>query len=287
MKKIISLLLALSMSMTAFVACGNDEEKSGEDTPAVKVVEIALTEEEYAFGVAKDDPELLAAVNDFIAEIKEDGTFDEILDKYFGDGTPEAVVPVAEDSSKDQLVVVTNAEFAPFEYMEGDKYYGVDMEIAAALAESLGKELVIKNVDFESVCSNIDAGYGDIAMAGLTVNEERTAFVTFSDSYYGASQYVVVKGDDKAFDDCKTADEVITILNKMKESDYIGVQTGTTGQLFVDGDADWGFDGLTPASKGYGSGALAVQDMLNGGVKYVIIDAAPAICIAEAINKVN
>ncbi len=287
MKKILSLMLAGVLTMSSFIACGKDDEKAGSDTPAVKVIEIALTEEEYAFGVAKDDPELLASVNDFIAEIKDNGTFDEILNKYFGDGTPEAVVPVAEDSSKDQLVVVTNAEFAPFEYMEGDKYYGVDMEIAAALAKDLGKELVIKNVDFESVCSNIDAGYGDIAMAGLTVNEERTEFVTFSESYYGASQYLIVKGDETAFDGCKTADDVVKILNSMKESDEIGVQTGTTGQLFVDGDEDFGFDGLTPSSKGYGSGALAVQDMLNGGVKYVIIDAAPAIRIAESINKVN
>lgn len=287
MKKILSLMLAGILTISSFAACGKDEEKAGSDTPAVKVIEIELTEEEYAFGVKKDDPELLASVNEFIAEIKENGTFDEILNKYFGDGTPEAVVPVEEDSSKDQLVVVTNAEFAPFEYMEGDKYYGVDMEIAAALAESLGKELVIKNVDFESVCSNIDAGYGDIAMAGLTVNEERTEFVTFSESYYGASQYLIVKGDETTFDDCKTGDDVVKILNGMKDSDTIGVQTGTTGQLFVDGDEDFGFDGLTPSSKGYGSGALAVQDMLNGGVKYVIIDAAPAMRIAESINKVN
>lgn len=287
MKKLMSLICAFALTVTAFAACGKEDEKSDDGTPAVKVVDIALTEEEYAFGVAKDDPELLSAVNDFIAEIKSNGTFEQILENHFGDGTPVAVTSAAEDSSKDQLVVVTNAEFKPFEYMEGDKYYGVDMEIAAALAEKLGKELVIKNVEFESVCSNIDAGYGDIAMAGLTINEQRTAFVTFSDSYYGASQCVVVKGSETAFDDCKTADDVVAVLNQLKESDYIGAQTGTTGELFIDGDEDWDFEGLNATSKGYGSGALAVQDMLNGGVKYVIIDAAPANCIAQAMNKVN
>ena len=154
----------------------------------VKVIDIPLTEEEYAFGVDKDQPELLEQANAFIAKIKEDGTFDEICNKYFGDGEPTAVTSATLDESKDQLVVATNAGFEPFEYTKGDSYYGIDMEIAALLAKELGKELVISNMDFDAVCLSVGQHKCDIAMAGLTVKEDRMEYVNFTDTYYNAAQ---------------------------------------------------------------------------------------------------
>src|SRR5690606_5048800 len=142
-----------------------------------------------------------------------DGTFDEILEKYFGDGTPEQVISAELDPTKDQLVVATNAGFEPFEYMEGDKYLGIDMEIAALLAEHLGKELVISNMDVDAVCLSVGQGKADIAMAGLTIKEDRKEYVMFSDKYYDAAQMLIVKESDNTFDDCKTAEDVEKILN--------------------------------------------------------------------------
>ena len=110
----------------------------GKAPTTAKVIEIELTNEEYAFGVDKQQPELLETVNKFIAEIKADGTFDEICNNYFGDGTPVAVTSATFDPNKEQLVVATNAAFEPFEFMEGENYYGIDLEIAAKLAEYLG-----------------------------------------------------------------------------------------------------------------------------------------------------
>ena len=120
-----------------------------------KVIDIDLTNEEYAFGVDKTQPELLEKTNAFIEKIKGDGTLDKICDKYFGSGEPEAVESAKLDSSKDQLVVATNAAFEPFEYTKGDSYYGIDMEIAKLLADELGKELVIENMDFDAVCLSV------------------------------------------------------------------------------------------------------------------------------------
>lgn len=251
---------------------------------SVKVIDIALTDELYAFGVAKDDAELLAATNELIKDIKTNGTFEKILNNYFGDGTPTGIVSATEDSSKDQLVVSTNAAFAPFEYLEGDKYYGVDMEIMKLLADKLNKELVIKNVDFEAVCANVDNGYADIAAAGLTINEKRTQFVTFSDSYYTASQMLIVDSNDTTFDNCKTTDEVLSIIKGFSSDVKIGVQTGTTGQYFVEGDEDWGFEGFNATCVGYSNGAMAVQDLINGNIKYVMIDEAPAKSITASFN---
>ena len=281
MKKILALSMALLMIVACFAGCGNKAT-----TAKVKIIDINLTEEDYAFGVDKNQPELLAKVNEFVAKIKKDGTFDAICDKYFGDGEPTAVVSAKEDASKEQLVVATNAQFAPFEYKEGDSYYGIDMEIAKLLADYLGQELVIKDMEFDAVCLTVGQHKCDIAMAGLTVNTEREEYVTFSTAYYKANQKLIVKGDDTTFDACKTTDDVVAILKSFDKSTKIGYQNGTTGGLYVEGDADWGFDGYNVEGKGYGSGSLAVQDLINGNIKYVIIDSDPAKFIVDAINEV-
>ncbi len=283
MKKLLTLALVAIMLIGCLAGCGSSAK--------VKVIEIDLTSEEYAFGVDKTQPELLTEVNDFIKKIKEDGRFDEILNKYFGDGTPTPVTSAALDESKDQLVVATNAAFEPFEYMDGENYLGIDMEIAALLAEELGLELVISNMDFDSVCLSVGQQKCDIAMAGLTVNEARKEYVTFSDSYYNAAQRLVVMADDTTFDACTDAASVEAILNTYTLEDEtvtkIGVQNGTTGQFYVQGDADWGFAGFGVECVGYKNGSLAVQDMINGNIKYVIIDSAPAKCITDAFNELG
>lgn len=280
--KVLSVVLAVAMIATLFAACSGSSNQ-------VKVIDIKLTDEEYAFGVDKDQPELLEQVNAFIAQIKEDGTLDQILDKFFSGGEPTAVESAELDTTKDQLVVATNAQFEPFEYTEGGNvYYGIDMEIAKLLADSLGKELVIQNMNFDAVCLSVGQHQSDIAMAGLTVTESREAYVTFSDSYYGASQKLVTMADDTTFDNCKTAEDVEAILNQLSSTDIIGCQSGTTAQYYIQGDLDdpegFGFAGLPATAKGYDNGSLAVQDMMNGNIKYVIIDEAPAEAIAKAMN---
>ena len=280
MKKFISLFLVVLMAASLLVSCGSGE-------PVVKVIEVDLTEEEYAFGVDKTQPELLEQVNAFLAENKANGKFDEICNNYFGDGTPVPVTSGAEDASKDQLVVATNAAFEPFEFMEGDKYLGIDMEIAAALAEYLGKELVISNMEFDAVCLSVGQQKCDIAMAGLTVKPDREEYVTFSDSYYNAAQKLIVPADSTEFDACTDAAAVEAILNAKDASTIIGVQNGTTGQFYVKGDEGWGFAGYPVTCTGYKNGSMAVQDLVNGNIQYVIIDSAPAAAITESINEMN
>ena len=283
MKKFLAIALA-AVLLFALAACGGN---GGEKADVVKVIDINLTEEEYAFGVDKAQPELLEATNKFIAEIMADGTFDAICNNYFGDGEPVAVKSAVEDPTKDQLIVATNAAFAPFEYMEGDSYYGIDMEIAALLAEELGKELVVQNMKFESVCLSVGQHKCDIAMAGLTVNESRKEVVNFSKSYYNAYQKLIVKADDTTFDACTDAASVDAILNATEGAVTVGYQNGTTADFYVNGDADWGFDGLNVKAQGYDNGALAVQDLINGNLNYVIIDADPAVRIVENFNAIG
>lgn len=288
LKTTVAALLAVIMAV-AVTACGTtDDTASGGDASAkatAKVIDINLTDEDYAFGVDKNQPELLEQINAFIKEIKDSGKFEEICNKYFGDGTPTPVKSAALDSGKDQLVVATNAAFEPFEYKDGENYLGIDMEIAALLAEKLNKELVIQNMDFDAVCLSVGQQKCDVAMAGLTVREDRKEHVAFSDPYYKASQKLIVKSTDTAFDKCTTKEDVEAILNTFDSSVKIGVQNGTTAQKYLKGDEEWEFPGFKVNCTGYKNGSLAVQDMLNGNIQYVVIDSAPAQFITESINK--
>lgn len=292
-KKISAVVLAALMIVVAvFAGCsskgGNDKKADEPATSAakVKVVDIELSSEEYAFGVDKKQPELKEKCNELLKEMKSSGELEEISNHFFGDGKPVAVTSAKQDNSKDQLVVATNAEFAPFEYKEGDKFYGIDMEIAKLLADKLGKELVIVDMAFDAVLLSVQQQKADIGMAGLTVTEERAKQVDFSDPYYNAAQKIICKADDKTFDNCKTKEDVDKILQGFDKSVLIGGQNGTTGQYYVEGSSDFGFKKLNATWKGYANGSLAVQDLINGGINYVIIDAAPATAITNAINAV-
>lgn len=292
-KKISAVVLAVLMIVVAvFAGCsskgGNDKKADEPATSAakVKVVDIELSSEEYAFGVDKKQPELKEKCNELLKEMKSSGELEEISNHFFGDGEPVAVTSAKQDDSKDQLVVATNAEFAPFEYKEGDKFYGIDMEIAKLLADKLGKELVIVDMAFDAVLLSVQQQKADIGMAGLTITEERAKQVDFSDPYYNAAQKIICKADDKTFDNCKTKEDVDKILQGFDKSVLIGGQNGTTGQYYVEGSSDFGFTKLNATWKGYANGSLAVQDLINGGINYVIIDAAPATAITNAINAV-
>lgn len=310
MKKIVGLMLVVLMVCMplALASCGtpqDGDDKGGDDKDVVKVIDIALTDEEYGFAVQKGDSELLASLNSFLEEIKGNGKFNEIVNKYFGDGTPTAVTSASEmKTDGSQLIVATNAAFEPFEYKKGKNYYGLDMEIMSLFAQKLGKELYINDMSFDAVCLSVSAAGGsytdedgkevtvsggvcDIAAAGLTVSETRQQILDFSNSYYKASQMLIVAADDTTFDNCKTAADVEAILKGFDKTIKIGVQTATTGQKYCEGDAEWGFDGLKATTIGYDTGALAVQNILNGNVKFVMIDEGPAKAISAKVNDAN
>ena len=278
MKKLLAIVLSLAM-LLCFAGCGEDNSSK------VKVIDLPLSSEEYAFAVAQDNTEFLGKVNDFLKKIKEDGTFDKICNNYFGDGTPLLIDSATLDESKEQLVVATSTGFEPFEMVDvNGKYSGVDLEIAYYLAKELNLELVIKDMDFESVVNDVQSGKSDIAMAGLTVTEKRQKVVTFSDTYYNASQVVITMADDTTFDNCKTGEEVAAILGKLDASNKIGCQTGTTGEFYIKGDEGLGFNGLNAEASSYKYVALAITAMQQGQVKYVIADNGPAKAITAKFN---
>lgn len=296
MKKTIAILLSLVFVIAAFAACGGNTEETtaaGDETTAaattdlLKVIDIALTSEEYGFAVKKGNAELLGQLNTFLNKVKNDGTYEAIMNKYFGDGTPEGVViaDTAVGAKENQIVIATNAAFPPFEYVEGDKYYGVEIELMALFAKEIGKNLAVNDMEFDSVCTAVAEGTCDIGASGLTITETRKEILDFTDAYYNASQKLIVAADDTSFDACTTVEDVEAVLKGFAEGTKIGYQTGTTGAYYIDGDADWGFDGYANIEGvGYTSGAFAVQDILNDNIACVIIDEAPANSLVAGVN---
>lgn len=284
MKKILCLLVAI-VTLALAVSCGGASSK-------VKIIDVKLTDENYAYVVKKGNTELTSDFNTFLAEIKGNGKFDEIVAKYFEDkGTKNGidfVTTVETTNDADTFVVATNCPFEPFEYIGTDgKMYGIDIEIAQLYAQEKNLKLVVKNIDFDAIFTNVDSGYADMGMAGITISEERLALYDFTDTYYAASQKLVVLESNTLFDECKTVEEVEALL-KTLENQKIGFQNGTTGSLYVVGDADWGFDGFANVEgKGYKTAQLAIQDIVNGQIYGVVVDEAPAFAMVNAINAAN
>lgn len=283
MKKLFTLMLtALFLCTTAigFTACSQNDSQD-----KVKVISVALTEEKYAFALKGDNTALQADFNAYLAEIKENGTFDAIMSKYFeGKGQKQGYSYVGDGTNTNEsgttgegkFVVATNTPFDPFEYIENGQIYGVDMEIAAGYAQKKGLELVIKNIDFDAILPALDAGYADIGMAGMSVTPDRSAYL-FTTEYYNASLNIIVSADNTDFDSFTTAEQIESFLSTLSGK-KIGYQTGTTAVEYVAG-----FSNIE--GKGYDTAAIATYDVINGNIYAVIVDNAPAAAIAKSYNK--
>ena len=171
----------------------------------------------------------------------------------------ESTAAESKETAGGKLVMATNAEFPPYEYYDGDKIVGIDVDIAQAIADELGMTLEIEDVAFDSIIPEIVSGKADMALAGMTVTEDRKASVDFSDTYATASQMIIVKEDSKIAgpDDLKGV--------------TVGVQLGTTGDIYV---SDLEADGTTVER--YNKGFEAVQALSQGKIDAVVIDGEPA-----------
>lgn len=168
-----------------FVAANPDE---------LTTLDTAFAEESYAIAVSKDNPDLTEALNGAIAELKEDGTLDAILDKYIAkvEGAEGYVSPEGTEYPNGTLVMATNATFDPYEYIENGEIVGIDAEFAKALCDKLGYDLHIEDMEFDSIIAAVNSGKADFGMAGMTVTPERQEQIDFTDTYCTAAQSIIV-----------------------------------------------------------------------------------------------
>ena len=162
-----------------------------------------------------------------------------------------------------KLIMATNATFPPYEYYDGDAVVGIDAEIAQKIAEKLGLELVISDMEFNSIITSVNQGKADMGMAGMTVTEDRLKNVNFTDTYAKGVQVVIVQENS----DIKTLDDLA--------GKKIGVQLNTTGDIYA--TDEFGKDNVQQFNKATDT-VLALK---QGKVDAVIIDKAPAEVFVE------
>lgn len=181
-------------------------------------------------------------------------------------------------SSSKKLTMATNAEFPPFEYLEGEEVVGADADIAKAIADKLGMELEITNIDFDAALTGAATGKYDVAIAGITANDERKKNMDFSNDYYKASQAIIVTADSEI----KTAADLT--------GKTISCQEGTTGEQYL---LDENYN-----IQSFKTGAEAISALTTSKVDAVVIDnevakslsekqAGKTVVLAEALTKEN
>ena len=237
-KKILSAVLAAAMTVM-LAACGGSNSAATTAAPAETKAEETKAEETKAEETKAEETKA--------EETKAEETKAE-----------EAPAAELQTVQKGKLVMVTNAEFPPYEFHDQNAIVGIDVEIAGAIAEQLGLELEIEDIAFDSIIPEIVSGKADIGAAGMTVTEDRKQNVDFSDTYAHATQVIIVKEDS----------EIKGVADL--EGKIMGVQQGTTGDIYVSGD--YGDE----AVERYAKGMEAVQALAQGKVDAVVIDGEPA-----------
>ena len=164
--------------------------------------------------------------------------------------------------AENTLTMATNASFPPYEYYDGEDIVGIDVEICAAIAEKLGMEFVVADMDFDAIIGAVQAVKADVGMAGMTVTEERQMMINFSSTYATGIQSIIVKEDSPI----KSVDDLYAEGASYK----VGVQLSTTGDIYATDDF-----GDANVNR-YPNGNDATMALVAGKIDCVIIDNEPA-----------
>ena len=166
-----------------------------EKNPDLMILDDPFALEEYAVCIAKDNSEFTAKVNGALEELKADGTLDLIQSNFIGEerGQHPYVSPEGVDRSNGTIIMATNAYFEPYEYYEGDKVVGIDPSMMQAVADKLGMDLQIEDMEFDSIITAVQSGKATCGAAGMTVTEDRLKNIDFTNPYTTATQVIIVR----------------------------------------------------------------------------------------------
>ena len=186
----------------------------GKEISGLKIIDISLSSENYGIGIDPNQADLKTKIDTILADKASE--IEAIKEKYMNgdEANYVGVTSAAKDVNRadQQLVVATNAEFAPWEYKEGTQFYGIDMEIAQLLATELGLELVIDDMEFDMVVGAVGKQGVDIAMSGITITAERMNIINFSTPYYTEAIVCVCKADDTSLDAVGTVVDLLNVI---------------------------------------------------------------------------
>ncbi len=165
----------------------------------LSILEEEFAVEEYAVCIAKENTKLKNEINTALGELQSEGVIADIIKNYIGDdtkGKTPYVSPEDVDRSNGTLTMATNVGFPPYEYFENGEPTGIDVDMAQAIADKLGMELVITDMEFDAIIMAVQSGKADIGVAGMTVTEDRLKNIDFTDSYTTAKQVIIVKNKE-------------------------------------------------------------------------------------------
>ena len=166
------------------------------ENKGLKILDEEFTNEDYAFCLKKGNTELRDKVNTALEKLQQDGTVQSIIDNYIGSEDQVGKTPYVKkdiDRSNGTLKVGTNAEFPPYEYYEDNKVTGIDMDIMQAIADELGMDMQVEDMQFDAIIAAVSSGKVDVGAAGFTVTEDRQKNVDFTDTYITTKQEIIVK----------------------------------------------------------------------------------------------
>lgn len=186
-----------------------------------------------------------------------------------GDSTASGESSIDKIKANGKIVMATNAQFEPFEYIDGTEYKGIDIEISQKIADELGVELEIHDVKFESVIAEITTGKANFAAAGMSITEDRLENVDFSNEYFAATQSIVVMKEGSS----------VAKPEDLKDK-VVGVQTGTTADTYVTDEKGENNVGVKEVKR-YNSFMDAVNDLITGRLDAVVMDDFPATKLVE------
>ncbi len=193
-KKGADAVLALKQGKLDCVVIDNEPAKAFvANNPDLKILEEPFADEDYAIAIKKGRTDLLEKVNGALAVLKTNGTLDNIVNYYINDGDKPYKTPEGTTYPNGTIKMGTEAGFPPYEFMEGGKVVGIDIDMAQAVADYLGMELVVEVMDFDAVLASVETGKIDLGIAGMTVTDERKQKMDFSDTYAKAKQVIIVR----------------------------------------------------------------------------------------------
>ena len=162
--------------------------------PDLRILDEPFDEEEYSIAYAKGNDELGQKLENALTELKSEGVLDDIVSHWIGDGADHVPYSsTAADKPNGTLTMATNAEFPPYESMEGGNIVGIDVDMMTAVCDKLGMELKVENMEFDSIITAVTSGKADVGVAGMSVTEDRLKNVNFTQGYATSTQAIVVR----------------------------------------------------------------------------------------------
>ncbi len=168
--------------------------------PSLIVLDDPFAIEEYSIAYKKGNDELGEKLDMALTQLKEDGTLDEIVSHWIGENADNVSYVPDDTVIRDQgtLIMATNAEFPPYESMQGNTIVGIDVDMMNAVCDVLGMELEIINMEFDSIIAAVDSGKADVGVAGMSVTPDREKNVSFTQGYATSTQVILVRGEEYA-----------------------------------------------------------------------------------------